>query len=106
MKFNNVFTLNDWKFKEFSIVIVAIQILMWIVGFLSLNAILQSSGMLYIQLTGIPSFFRISLILHVVPDAVIPFFSPASEIKTVPIATAWPCVISKSLIFSIACPSV
>ena len=39
MKFNNVFTLNDWKFNEFATVIIIIQVLMWIVGLLSLNSI-------------------------------------------------------------------
>lgn len=39
MKFNNIFTLNDWKFNEFLSAIILIQILMWIVGILSLNSI-------------------------------------------------------------------
>ena len=37
MEFRNIFTLNDWKFKEFATVILLIQILMWIVGFFSYN---------------------------------------------------------------------
>ena len=37
MEFRNVFTLNDWKFKEFTAVILLIQVLMWIVGFFSYN---------------------------------------------------------------------
>ena len=39
MEFRNIFTLNDWKFKEFSIAVILIQILMWIVGILSINQI-------------------------------------------------------------------
>ncbi|RAP50650.1 MAG: hypothetical protein BZ133_05060 [Methanosphaera sp. SHI613] len=39
MKINNIFTLNDWKFNEFTYAIVLIQVLMWIVGLLSLNSI-------------------------------------------------------------------
>lgn len=39
MKFNNIFTLNDWKFKEFLSVILLIQVLMWIVGIISANNI-------------------------------------------------------------------
>jgi len=38
MKINNVFTLNDWKFREFAITIIAIQVLMWIVGLISSNS--------------------------------------------------------------------
>jgi uncharacterized membrane protein len=37
MEFRNVFTLNDWKFKEFATTIIVIQVLMWIVGFFSYN---------------------------------------------------------------------
>lgn len=37
MEFRNIFTLNDWKFKEFAAVILLIQILMWIVGYFSYN---------------------------------------------------------------------
>ncbi len=37
MEFRNIFTLNDWKFKEFLIVILSIQLLMWVVGFFSYN---------------------------------------------------------------------
>ena len=37
MEFRNVFTLNDWKFKEFATVIVLLQVLMWVVGFFSFN---------------------------------------------------------------------
>ncbi|RAP52610.1 MAG: hypothetical protein BZ138_02930 [Methanosphaera sp. rholeuAM270] len=37
MEFRNIFTLNDWKFKEFAIVILLIQVLMWIVGYFSYN---------------------------------------------------------------------
>lgn len=39
MEFNNIFTLNDWKFKEFASVIILIQVLIWIVGMISLNGI-------------------------------------------------------------------
>lgn len=39
MDFRNIFTLNDWKFKEFATVILLIQILMWVVGFFSYNQI-------------------------------------------------------------------
>lgn len=39
MKFNNIFTLNDWKFNEFAYTIILIQILMWVVGILSMNSI-------------------------------------------------------------------
>lgn len=39
MEFRNIFTLNDWKFKEFAAVILLIQILMWIVGYFSYNQI-------------------------------------------------------------------
>lgn len=39
MEFRNVFTLNDWRFKEFAIAIIILQILMWIVGILSINEI-------------------------------------------------------------------
>ena len=39
MKINNLFTLNDWKYNEFLFMIILIQILMWIVGLLSLNSI-------------------------------------------------------------------
>ena len=39
MKINNIFTLNDWKFNEFTTVIVVIQLLMWVVGLLSLHSI-------------------------------------------------------------------
>ena len=37
MEFRNIFTLNDWKFKEFAAVIILIQVLMWVVGFFSYN---------------------------------------------------------------------
>ncbi len=37
MEFRNVFTLNDWKFKEFATVIILLQVLMWVVGFFSFN---------------------------------------------------------------------
>ena len=37
MEFRNIFTLNDWKFKEFMYAILIIQVLMWIVGYFSLN---------------------------------------------------------------------
>lgn len=37
MKINNIFTLNDWKFKEFLIVVLFIQVLMWIVSIISNN---------------------------------------------------------------------
>lgn len=39
MKFNNIFTLNDWKYNEFLTVMIIIQILAWIVGIASLNSI-------------------------------------------------------------------
>ncbi|MCD7781514.1 MAG: DUF2206 domain-containing protein [Methanosphaera sp.] len=35
MKVRNIFTLNDWKFKEFASVIILLQVLMWVVGLLS-----------------------------------------------------------------------
>lgn len=35
MKIKNIFTLNDWDFKSFAITVVFIQVLMWIVGFIS-----------------------------------------------------------------------
>lgn len=37
MEFRNIFTLNDWKFKEFAAVIILIQVLMWVVGFFLLQ---------------------------------------------------------------------
>ncbi|MBR0471565.1 MAG: DUF2206 domain-containing protein [Methanosphaera sp.] len=37
MEFRNIFTMNDWKFKEFAIVILLIQVLMWVVGYFSFN---------------------------------------------------------------------
>ena len=37
MEFRNIFTLNDWKFKEFAAVIILIQVLMWVIGFFSYN---------------------------------------------------------------------
>lgn len=37
MNVRNIFTLNDWKFKEFAIAVIVIQILMWIVGIISIN---------------------------------------------------------------------
>ena len=37
MEFRNIFTLNDWKFKEFAAVIILIQVLMWVLGFFSYN---------------------------------------------------------------------
>ena len=37
MEFRNIFTLNDWKFKEFATIILLIQILIWVVGFFSYN---------------------------------------------------------------------
>ncbi len=37
MEFRNIFTLNDWKFKEFAMAILLIQVLMWIVGYFSYN---------------------------------------------------------------------
>lgn len=37
MEFRNIFTLNDWKFKEFAAVILLIQVLMWVVGYFSYN---------------------------------------------------------------------
>lgn len=37
MEFRNIFTLNDWKFKEFATAILLIQVLMWVVGFFSYN---------------------------------------------------------------------
>ncbi len=37
MHIKNIFTLNDWKFNDFAKTIVLIQILMWIVGYFSLN---------------------------------------------------------------------
>lgn len=37
MEFRNIFTMNDWKFKEFAMVILLIQLLMWIVGYFSYN---------------------------------------------------------------------
>ena len=37
MNFRNIFTLNDWKFREFLLVVVTIQVLMWIVGIVSIN---------------------------------------------------------------------
>ena len=37
MEFRNIFTMNDWKFKEFATVIITIQVLMWIVGIFSYN---------------------------------------------------------------------
>jgi len=37
MEFRNIFTMNDWKFKEFTIVILVIQLLMWVVGYFSFN---------------------------------------------------------------------
>ncbi len=37
MQLNNVFTMNDWKFKDFAFVIILIQVLMWIVGLISSN---------------------------------------------------------------------
>ncbi|OED30837.1 DUF2206 domain-containing protein [Methanosphaera sp. WGK6] len=39
MEFRNIFTLNDWKFKEFTYTIILIQVLMWIVGIISANNI-------------------------------------------------------------------
>ncbi|WP_304123448.1 DUF2206 domain-containing protein [Methanosphaera cuniculi] len=35
MKIKNIFTLNDWDFKSFAITVIFIQVLMWIVGFIS-----------------------------------------------------------------------
>lgn len=32
MKIKNIFTLNDWDFKSFTITVLLIQILMWVVG--------------------------------------------------------------------------
>lgn len=37
MNVRNIFTLNDWKFREFAIAVIIIQILMWIVGIISIN---------------------------------------------------------------------
>lgn len=37
MKFRNLFTLNDWEFKEFMYLILTIQVLMWVVGYFSYN---------------------------------------------------------------------
>ncbi len=37
MNFRNIFTLNDWKFREFLLVVVTIQVLMWIVSIVSIN---------------------------------------------------------------------
>lgn len=39
MEFNNIFTMNDWKFKDFTITMIFIQVLMWIVGIISSNSI-------------------------------------------------------------------
>ncbi len=37
MPIRNIFTLNDWKFKDFAFIIVLVQVLIWIVGLVAAN---------------------------------------------------------------------